>query len=539
MQAFFQKILKNKRQSIQLFLLIIVLASFGVFFRKNIVHIFASTLDNSRPTWCTYDYTDDLVNNPASGWWKDVRNYYSYKETEKIDYSFNLVPIKNWATKIDVTPTYGTKGILVNRGSGFTYQYGSLNYIWVYSFNGEPIHLKIYNVTTNATNGPLGPVYKYDVYYKDNPTPIQKTDLRFVNSGRDIDTADPVEPFYIDIDTGGNAGAYRIELLANFQTSAFKPDPGYPISFGYSKQQKSFPRFSIGVSPYFFVPANINKIYADLKILDTNEVKNEWVDPYGARTDIDNSIGENKTSGEIVRKDDYTPHAGGALVIKDTNQKFGAWKIDVSSRANPNPPPTSIGNGMIEQLYFYNIPNAMAVERQYLMVPEEKVDLENSLCKQLTPFQIDEVVVENSGDSNFDGTYQEVLMGPDVPTDLMPSTNAYPNWRPGWNGKKNELAIYRKPNSNIYIVKTISKPFADSKGYYLLFDTGSSNPSTNWYRFKATSTDARWLSNDAPLQNSWQKATGTWAGMDASNGWQAVAGMKVTSISTPTETPCP
>ena len=157
------------------------------------------------------------------------------------------------------------------------------------------------------------------------------------------------------------------------------------------------------------------------------------------------------------------------------------------------------------------------------------------------PYATDEIKIENAPDAEFNAYYKEVLMGPNLPPDLMPSGQS--GWQSFRNNKKNELAIYQhKTDSSIYLVRSLAisnfLPYS-ANGYYIIFDTDNLNPNdTNfkYYRYAATSTSFRWASNDAPLQNNWQKGTDTWTELDNNEGdngqatWEAASNMKLTSL---------
>jgi len=523
----FSQVNFSRKKKVQLIIAVLVIFLLAAVFRKQILQIFASDLSNSRSTWCAYDYADDQT----ASWWADVKNYYTYTPTEDVSYSWDLSPIRNWSGKIDVSKTFGLNGILVNRGVSFTGSpSGPPNFVWLYSFSGEPMNLKIFGITTNSNSRGLGPAYGYNLYYKGEK--ISKVNNIFMNPLGDYPVQDPAPSVNLTIEATRGAGAYMLQFNQNFATARFKPMPGYPMSFGFIAD-RTYPFFDSSVIPHFYVPnkntngQTVSKIIADIKVLDSNDDFNDKLfDPNGVQFGIE------AVNGKIDVSDEYAAHTGGGLMVKTGSPTYdfkpGVWKIDVTEKSS-----------YVRQLFFHNIPNITSNEQQFLMVPRELINTDNAICVQSEPFAIDKVLVENADNADFNGTYEEVLFGPDVPTDLMPSTSNYVNWRPGWAGRKNEIAIYQKPSTEKYIVKTISNPFADSKGYYLIFDAGATNPASIWYRFKATSTDARWLSNDAPLQTNWQKATDTWSNTDSTNGWTNIATMKVTSVSSPVTATCP
>ena len=525
MQKIIKKILAKRWRLLQFGVLVIVLGIVGIIFSKNIARIFATGSSDPLPGWCTYDYTDDEING-ASGWWQNVQNYYQYTEPETHDYSFNLKPVKNFSGL--VSGSSGTKGRLVNAGANFSSTgSGAFYNVWLYSFSGEDIKLKMLNITLKSSSSQVGPVYSYKLYDKDG-TLLKSVYPIFYNNtvSAPADPAYPTTTIVIN-ESVESAGAYRLEIDTNFASVGLKPTPGYPISFGYQADH-TFPFSNTGQGFYFYAPTGITKIFADLRVEDPNTedpAQYRWLDPDGNYSTI------TTPSGEIDRRDSYALSDGGALAIKDCSGDCadGIWKIDVSAAAS-----------FIEQLHFYNVPNVVSNDRQYLMVPQEVIsDTDNALCTKSSAFNIDKIVVAGATSDSFNGTYDEVLEGPEIPTDLMPSDqDINPTWETSWDGKKNEIAVYQSEvHSSIYLLRSLGPTgfTALGTGYYIIFDSTAVDPTSEWYAFPATSTALSFAGKDSPLDDNWQKIAGTW---DAGT-WTAMPSMTATDSTTPETATCP
>jgi|GEM_PF-1294848 len=501
---------------------------------KQILSMFASTdYGNSRPDWCKYGYTDDQING-TGGWWQGVKDYFSYTPPETHDYSFNLKPVQEFAGLIEGRSN--VSGRLVNIGTSFkAYGSGSYQTVWLYSFSGENVQMKIHEINFKPGNWLLGPVYSYKVYDQTGNQicngEVGTCNARVVYYNKEKNTeADPYYPktaIIID-EPVPSSGSYRLEINSNFiDGQTVKALPGYPISFGY-KPNQNFPLGSTDQGFYFYVPNNINTLYAALRTFDTGTTQTEWIDPSGVRSPVSTDSKEN-------RSDDWSV-TGGALVTKTVIPGF--WKLDVS-----------VANSSIEQLYLYNVPNLLSQDRQYLMLPEE-ILADNGLTARSCPYQVDKVTIAGSS-AIFDGTYSEVLEGPDLPTDLMPVND--PNWDPKWNGKKSENVIYRNDNHpDIYLVRSLGpQGFTRlGKGYYIIFDSAATNPNSEWYAYPAQSDATKFFyaGRDTPMPPKintynlyWLKGAGTWGEMDAgiNGGWQTITTMKATDTTAPGVTTCP